>query len=341
MISWSEFLKLLNQGGIDAQRVFWTSWKFWIESLASTDKRVSGTYIAVSALIALGIFFIRRHRAGKGGFVQLLREVAPPEIYLHRSSLQDYLWYIISPVMYLPLVAAFGFVSPVFSYLSYGGLISAIGKPTPVAPDITVSLVYSLLLLIMLDLGNYVAHWLMHRVPSLWEFHKTHHSAEVLNPLTAARLHPLERLMLGIFTGIFSGLLIGVFAYWYQPFATPTRFLGANIFGVLTNVISGNLRHSHVWLSYGTFFEHIFSSPAQHQIHHSRQPEHFNKNLAVHFAFWDWIFGTLHIASREPQKLDLGLEDHSEKQWQSPWALLLLPFVMNWKRWRSKPVTVL
>jgi sterol desaturase/sphingolipid hydroxylase (fatty acid hydroxylase superfamily) len=45
---------------------------------------------------------------------------------------------------------------------------------------------------VLFDLGYWIAHRTMHEIPLLWEFHKTHHAAEVLTPLTAARAHPIE-----------------------------------------------------------------------------------------------------------------------------------------------------
>ena len=41
----------------------------------------------------------------------------------------------------------------------------------------------------------------MHRVPALWEFHKVHHSAEVLTPLTEWRQHPLELMLFPVVIG--------------------------------------------------------------------------------------------------------------------------------------------
>src|SRR5262245_50323267 len=38
-------------------------------------------------------------------------------------------------------------------------------------------LVTVLLALIAIDLGNYLAHYLLHRFSTLWEFHKVHHSS--------------------------------------------------------------------------------------------------------------------------------------------------------------------
>ncbi|MFZ1773759.1 MAG: sterol desaturase family protein, partial [Rhizobiaceae bacterium] len=83
---------------------------------------------------------------------------------------------------------------------------------------------------------------------------------------------------------------------------------GANLMVVFFNVIGNNLRHSHVWISYGPVIEHVFSSPAQHQIHHSRAQEHHNKNYGEIFSLWDWMFGTLYIPQGR-EEIAFGLGD--------------------------------
>jgi sterol desaturase/sphingolipid hydroxylase (fatty acid hydroxylase superfamily) len=59
-----------------------------------------------------------------------------------------------------------------------------------------------------------------------------------------------------------------------------------------------NLRiffHSQFWISFGPVFNHIFISPAQHQIHHSVLPQHRDRNMGAIFAFWDYFFGRFYI----------------------------------------------
>src|ERR1043166_5199405 len=43
------------------------------------------------------------------------------------------------------------------------------------------------LALVGLDLGNYVAHWALHRFDILWELHKVHHSSRTLDWLATFR----------------------------------------------------------------------------------------------------------------------------------------------------------
>lgn len=50
-------------------------------------------------------------------------------------------------------------------------------------------------------------------------------------------------------------------------------------------------------------------SPAAHQIHHSTNPKHFDKNFGGAFAFWDWMFGTLHVPHDKREVHEVGLTD--------------------------------
>ena len=52
---------------------------------------------------------------------------------------------------------------------------------------------------------------------------------------------------------------------------------------------AANLRHSHVYIGFG-YLEHIFISPAQHQIHHSRNKIHFDQNFGSCLSIWDKAF---------------------------------------------------
>src|SRR5579864_248392 len=68
----------------------------------------------------------------------------------------------------------------------------------------------------------------------------------------------------------------------------------------------GHLQHSQFWLSCTGLAGRIFLSPAHHQIHHSNNPIHFDKNFGAGLAVWDWLFGTLHIPQRFNEHLRFG-----------------------------------
>jgi sterol desaturase/sphingolipid hydroxylase (fatty acid hydroxylase superfamily) len=106
--------------------------------------------------------------------------------------------------------------------------------------------------------------------------------------------------------------------------------LGANIFVFIFNVMGSNLRHSHVWWSWGDKIESWFISPAQHQVHHSDRPEHFDRNLGSALAIWDRMMGTL-TTSSNVGKIRFGLGDNDPGH-QSMYQVYLKPFKDNVSR---------
>ena len=64
-----------------------------------------------------------------------------------------------------------------------------------------------------------------------------------------------------------------------------------------------------------------------HQIHHSLDPKHHGKNLALNFALFDWLFGTLYIPEYDEVKnIKYGLGDESRIRPNSLVSCLLQPF---------------
>ena len=65
-------------------------------------------------------------------------------------------------------------------------------------------------------------------------------------------------------------------------------------------------------------------SPVQHQIHHSTNPAHFDRNMGSKLAIWDWMFGTLVLSGNiKYLKFGLGKEDGD---FDSFWKNILRPF---------------
>ena len=56
----------------------------------------------------------------------------------------------------------------------------------------------------VLDLGTYLAHTTMHRVPMLWRFHSVHHSDPALDVTTTVRQHPGETFVRYAFLSAFA-----------------------------------------------------------------------------------------------------------------------------------------
>jgi sterol desaturase/sphingolipid hydroxylase (fatty acid hydroxylase superfamily) len=182
---------------------------------------------------------------------------------------------------------------------------------TETAPisDLAAAAIVTVALFLAYELAYWVYHYLSHTVPALWEMHKVHHSAEVLTPLTNSRVHPIESVLflntLALFMGTTDGVVTWILGRPVQPFTIAN----ANLLVVVCTYLLAHLHHTHVWIAFTGPLGRLVISPAHHQIHHSTNPIHFNKNMGSVLAIWDWLFGTLHVPERKREKLTFGLGD--------------------------------
>jgi sterol desaturase/sphingolipid hydroxylase (fatty acid hydroxylase superfamily) len=215
------------------------------------------------------------------------------------------------------------------------GLTALFGEATPVSSVALATLVTTVLAILAADFGLWLGHWLLHRIPVLWEFHKVHHSAEVLTPFTAGRVHPLEDLINMWLSGLCGGFVFGLCQYAFGPSATMITVFQLNVIMFLFYVFGFHLRHSHVWVAYKGVWGKLFVSPAHHQLHHSIATRHWDKNMGFVFAIWDWAFGTLFVPERR-EKIVFGMNGWEEKEFHSVKAMYLLPFVKAWRLIRGR-----
>ena len=197
--------------------------------------------------------------------------------------------------------------------------------------DFEITFLYTTMLFVSSDFSRYLLHRLCHRLPILWQFHQVHHSAEVMTPLTLYRSHPIENLFFIARGTLVTGLITGLFFYLFGTRAIQYQVLGVNALGLLFNMLGANLRHSHVWISYGKIVEHVFLSPAQHQLHHSIHTHHYDSNYGSCLSIWDWLGGSLQLA-KESHGLKFGLA--SQESNHDPRRLgsaLFGPFQACWK----------
>ena len=112
---------------------------------------------------------------------------------------------------------------------------------------------------------------------------------------------------------------------------------GASAGVVIFHSLGSNLRHSHIKIRYPKILEHIFISPGQHQIHHSTEKKHFDKNFGVAFAIWDLMFGSLALSEKASHKFGLKTQFGSK---QGIMHLYIEPFKVALKSFqRSKNQT--
>ena len=146
----------------------------------------------------------------------------------------------------------------------------------------------------------------MHNVRFLWMFHQIHHSAEVITPITHYRIHPVESWLYDLRGALVTGTVAGSFYWVFRGSVSDFTLLGVPALGFVFNMTTGNLRHSHVWLRFPPMIERWLISPAQHQLHHSLDEEHYGSNYGTWLAIWDRMVGSL-VVSTEVAPLRYGI----------------------------------
>ncbi len=298
--------------------------------LFNPGSRLFGLYLVVSVALA-ALSFALYYKRGAFRIEDFLKFCFPRAVYLHPSAIVDYQLYIankfLSPVTALAPVLGTAAVATIVG----DQLAATLGPREQLfASTLWVNVSFTIAVLLVSDFVTYLTHAAHHFIPVLWPFHSVHHSAEVLTPITLYRKHPLydvlERSVLGVITGLFQGLMF----YFFFGKVDFVTVLGVNFAFALFELAGSNLRHSHIWLSFGPVLNYIIMSPAQHQIHHSAAPEHRNKNFAAIFAIWDWMFGTLYVP-KEREELVFGIGDGRPQPHSSLLAAYTVPFADSWR----------
>ncbi|MEP3392843.1 MAG: sterol desaturase family protein [Litoreibacter sp.] len=261
---------------------------------SNPKKRIFLGYIGISALIAFGwLVIVRRASIGSS-----LRRIFDPKILFSGSAFADYKIFVINRVFT-------GFISPLLltqvtiatavymalvrsDIIPWGGM-AGVSKPVVIA-------LFSVAMFVVDDFTKYLVHRWMHNWPMLWFIHKVHHGAETMSPITVYRVHPLEGVLYAMRGVVAQGSVISLFFFLFGSKVDLYTVVGVNVIVFIFHVTGSNLRHSHIDIRYPRWLEHIFISPAQHQIHHSIAAKHYDKNFGGALAVWDWIFGSLHVS---------------------------------------------
>jgi len=272
----------------------------------NTNKRIHVLYLLTSIILA---FYVYKKSSIKSSFIKYL---FPKKIWLSKSAFVDYSLFCFNSLVKIVLIGPYIIFGFYIAFYTDEFLTVTFGFPKE-SIGITQTLVfYTIVLTVLNDLFSYIIHLGMHKLPFLWEFHKIHHSATSLNPLTQYRIHPFELIINNIRSILIFGLVTGLFDYLSAHQIDKLVFLGVNVFHFIFLLLGANLRHSHVKLKYPKFLEHILISPFQHQIHHSNNPKHFSKNMGSKFALWDWMLGTL-VLSKSVGRISFGADKDNSK----------------------------
>jgi sterol desaturase/sphingolipid hydroxylase (fatty acid hydroxylase superfamily) len=286
------------------------------------------------ALVVATLILVRRRRL-KNRSIRLrtiLRALVPRRFLRSASVYTDIGYFLLATFVFGAIVGWAMLSYQVVSNAVIAWLVRGFGASTPTdLSDVAVAAIMTVLLFLVYELAYWLDHYLSHRVPVLWEFHRVHHEATVLTPLTIFRIHPVDGWIHGNITALLLGLANGILNYAFGRTAYQYIVADSNLILVLFVHAYIHLQHSELWISFPGLLGRLLLSPAHHQVHHSTDPAHFNKNLGSCLAIWDWLFGTLYVPARQPQKLTFGVdpvpgEPTPERVHSIPRGLLL-PFL--------------
>lgn len=289
---------------------------FALDFLSNPSKRVYWLYLISSLILAILFFYFSKKNT---------RVILSSKLWLHPSAKLDYIYFFLANLVNLflliPLVLSaksvalftnkflyqnFGFIE--FNSFSY----------------LQITIFYTISIFVFSDFTRYWLHRFLHTIPFLWEFHKVHHSAKVLTPITFYRVHFVENFLFALRYALSVGFITGIFIYLFGAKLNIYMIFGVNILVFISSIFGSNLRHSHVPFAYFSSIEKWFISPKQHQIHHDKK--HFDKNYGGYIAIWDRVFGTLAL-SKDVKTLKFGIRKNQMSDYKTIKDLYLRPFI--------------
>ncbi len=143
-----------------------------------------------------------------------------------------------------------------------------------------------LLLFIVADFVQWNVHRLLHKSPTLWQFHKVHHSVEQMGFAAHLRFHWMETIIYKTIQYI------------------PLAIIGFSISDffivhILATAI-GHLNHANIKITYGPF-KYIFNNPVMHLWHHAKAlpKDSYGVNFGLSLSVWDYVFKTAYIPTSD------------------------------------------
>lgn len=170
-----------------------------------------------------------------------------------------------------------------------------------------------LITFLIVDFTYYWTHRINHKNGLFWSMHSVHHSSNEFNFSTALRLP------------------------WFAPFINWVFYIPLVLAGFPLKFIA----ISHVLNLWFQFFvhtqligklgiiDHIFNTPSNHRVHHSREAKYLDKNFGGVFMIWDKLFGTYQAEVERVQNYGITGDPINS---HNPFVVNLRPIVQYIKR---------
>lgn len=261
--------------------------------------------LAITLAVAVALVLGRRRRSRAVPARVLVRALFPRRIWRSASSRADMGFSVfnilVAPVIFAWAILTSGQIAALTAHLlGADGAAAAGALPWFVATPVVTVVLY-----LSYEFGYWLHHYLSHKVPVLWPFHRVHHTADSLSLITAFRVHPVDTIVFYNIVALVTGITAGVLQVAFGD--TGTLSIGGNNILVFTaSVLLTHLHHSHLPIRFSGRAGWWLLSPGHHQIHHSDDPAYYDQNFGNSLAIWDRLFGTLHDPAEGRQRLSFG-----------------------------------
>ena len=152
-------------------------------------------------------------------------------------------------------------------------------------------------ILFIADFAQYWIHRSFHNRIRWWQFHKIHHSTQMMDWLASSRLHIMDVIV----TRGFSYVPIVCLGFSEEAIYTYLPIVAVQALFV----------HSNVRFHFGPM-RYVLTTPLVHHWHHSSDPKALDKNFAVTFSIIDIIFGSFYCPKSWPENYGLYQESISD-----------------------------
>ena len=176
---------------------------------------------------------------------------------------------------------------------------------------------------LVLDFWTYWWHWINHRVPFFWRFHRMHHSDPQMDVTTANRFHTGEIVFSSILR-VPIIFLVGIHLWELVLYETL-------MFAVV------QFHHANVGVPprLDRFLRVIIPTPAMHKVHHSRVMVETNSNYSSLLSVWDRLFKTLRLREN-PREIVFGLNEFDAPECQQLKGMAKTP-LLNFTSRQERP----
>ncbi len=180
--------------------------------------------------------------------------------------------------------------------------------------------VITALAVLLLDYTLWHWHWLNHKVPLFWRFHRVHHMDADMDAFTGLRFHAGE---LGL-SLVYRALQIAVIGA--SPLAVGLWQL------ILFVCVLFHHSNSRLPLALERRLARVIVTPRMHGVHHSIIRREADNNYCSIISLWDRLHGTLRLAIPQPE-IVIGVggwRDAGGLSFLREWLTPLRPVTQDW-----------